>query len=102
MRIQFHGLSNYICAFGTSSGKETHFIHRIQQLPVGGLEAVNLRNGPGHDLVLSGETTLQTALDVAADQKACEAAGTTPEFYAPDFIVRDIAELGDLLIQSRE
>ena len=52
-------------------------------------------------LVLSGETTLQTALDVAADQKACEARGETPEFYAPDFIVRDIAELGDLLIESR-
>ncbi len=52
-------------------------------------------------LVLSGETTLQTALDVAADQKACEARGETPEFYAPDFIVRDIAELGDLLLESR-
>ena len=52
-------------------------------------------------LVLSGETTLQTALDVAANQKTCEARGETPEFYAPDFIVRDIAELGDLLIESR-
>ena len=52
-------------------------------------------------LVLSGETTLQTALDVAAKEKAAEAEGTVPEFYAPDFIVRDIAELGDLLIESR-
>ena len=52
-------------------------------------------------LVLSGETTLQTALDVAAKEKAAEAEGAVPEFYAPDFIVRDIAELGDLLIESR-
>ena len=53
-------------------------------------------------LVLSGETTLQTALDVAADEKACKARGETPEFYAPDFIVRDVAELGDLLLESRK
>ena len=52
-------------------------------------------------LVLSGETTLQTALDVAEKEKAAEAEGTVPEFYAPDFIVRDVAELGDLLIESR-
>lgn len=53
-------------------------------------------------LVLSGETTLDTALKVAEDEKECEAKGVAPEFYAPDFIVRDVAELGDLLIKSRE
>ena len=53
-------------------------------------------------LVLSGETTLETALKVAEDEKTCEAKGETPEFYAPDFIVRDIAELGELLAESRK
>lgn len=53
-------------------------------------------------LVLSGETTLETALAVAKDEKECLAGGRTPEFYAPDFIVRDIAELGELLVKSRE
>lgn len=52
-------------------------------------------------LVLSGETTLETALGVAADEKACKAAGKEPEFHAPDFIMRDIEELGDLLVESR-
>ncbi len=48
-------------------------------------------------LVLSGETTLQTALDVARDAKDNPA----PEFFPPDVIVRDIAELGELLSLSR-
>lgn len=53
-------------------------------------------------LVLSGETTLETALEVAEKEKTCESRGETPEYYAPDFIVRDIAELGELLIESRK
>lgn len=53
-------------------------------------------------LVLSGETTLETALSVAEDEKRCLAEGRTPEFYAPDFIARDVAELGELLVKSRE
>lgn len=48
-------------------------------------------------LVLSGETTLQTALDVARDA----AVNPAPEFFPPDVIARDIAELGDLLELSR-
>lgn len=48
-------------------------------------------------LVLSGETTLQTALDVARDAQDNPA----PEFFPPDVIVRDIAELGELLSLSR-
>lgn len=48
-------------------------------------------------LVLSGETTLQTALDVAHDAESNPA----PEFFPPDVIARDIAELGDLLELSR-
>ena len=53
-------------------------------------------------LVLSGETTLKTAMAVAEDEKACMAEGRKPEFHAPDFIVRDIAELGEMLRKSRK
>lgn len=49
-------------------------------------------------LVLSGETTLETALKVAEDARNNPA----PEFFPPDLIVRDIRELGDLILASRE
>ena len=48
-------------------------------------------------LVLSGETTLETAEKVAEDARNNEA----PEFYPPDLIVRDIKELGELLIENK-
>lgn len=48
-------------------------------------------------LVLSGETTLETAEKVAEDARNNEA----PEFYPPDLIVRDIKELGELLIGNK-
>ena len=48
-------------------------------------------------LVLSGETTLETAAKVAADA----ASNPDPEFYPPDLIVRDVKELGDLIIACR-
>ena len=48
-------------------------------------------------LVLSGETTLETAEKVAADA----ASNPDPEFYPPDLIVRDVTELGDLIIACR-
>ena len=48
-------------------------------------------------LVLSGETTLETAMRVAADA----AVNPSPEFYPPDIIVRDIRELGDLILEAR-
>ena len=48
-------------------------------------------------LTLSGETKLETALAVAADA----AVNPNPEFYPPELIVRDIAELADLLEQVR-
>jgi NagD protein len=47
-------------------------------------------------LVLSGETTLETALKVAEDAKNNPA----PQLYPPEVIVRDIRELGDLLLES--
>lgn len=49
-------------------------------------------------LVLSGETKMETAEAVAMDA----ATNPNPEFYPPDIIVRDIGELGELLLQSRE
>ena len=64
-------------------------------------------------LVLSGETTLETARKVAADETACLSAakrpttkttdGRTPapEFHAPDFVVPDISVLCDLLVANR-
>ena len=49
-------------------------------------------------LVLSGETTLETAEAVAEDARTNPA----PEFFPPDLICRDIKELGELLLQSRK
>ena len=49
-------------------------------------------------LVLSGETTLETADKVAEDARNNPA----PEFFPPDLIVRDIKELGELLLSSRQ
>ncbi len=49
-------------------------------------------------LTLSGETTLQTALDVASDA----AHNDSPEFFPPDLVVRNIADLGEILVRSRE
>jgi NagD protein len=48
-------------------------------------------------LVLSGETTLETALKVAEDART----DPNPEFYPPDVIVRDIAELGELILAAK-
>lgn len=48
-------------------------------------------------LVLSGETTLETAEAVAEEARNNPA----PEFFPPDLICRDIKELGDLLIEAR-
>lgn len=49
-------------------------------------------------LVLSGETTLEVAEKVAEDVRTNPA----PEFFPPDIIVRDVKELGELLIASRK
>lgn len=48
-------------------------------------------------LVLSGETTIETAEAVAADA----ASNPDPEFFPPDLIVRDIKELGELILSIR-
>ncbi len=49
-------------------------------------------------LVLSGETTLETAEKVAEDA----ATNPDPEFYPPDFVVKNIAEFAELLLASRK
>lgn len=49
-------------------------------------------------LVLSGETTLETAEKVAMDAEN----NPDPEFYPTDLIVRDIEELGELLVASQK
>lgn len=54
-------------------------------------------------LVLSGETTIETARKVAADEKECLSAvpPRTPEFHAPDFVATDISVLCDMLCAAR-
>lgn len=49
-------------------------------------------------LVLSGETTLETAEAVAEDARTNPA----PEFFPPDLICRDIKELGELLLMAKQ
>ena len=49
-------------------------------------------------LVLSGETTLETAQKVAEDART----NPHPEFFPPDVIVRDVRELGDLLLEAHQ
>ena len=49
-------------------------------------------------LVLSGETTLEVAEKVAEDART----NPNPEFFPPDIIVRDVKELGELLIEVRK
>lgn len=49
-------------------------------------------------LVLSGETRVETALAVAEDART----NPNPEFFPPDFIVRDIQELGEMILASHD
>lgn len=49
-------------------------------------------------LVLSGETTLETARKVEQDADKTD----KPEFFPPDLVVRDISYLGKILLSCRE
>ena len=49
-------------------------------------------------LVLSGETTLETALEVAQEAKT----NPHPKHWPADLIVRDIKELADLLLEAKK
>ncbi len=48
-------------------------------------------------LVLSGETTMETVEAVAEDART----NPSPEFFPPDLICRDIAQLGELLLIAK-
>ena len=47
--IQAHGLAHDVGGLRPRSRQQTHFIHGVEQLAVGGLEAVDLRDGAGDD-----------------------------------------------------
>ena len=53
-------------------------------------------------LVLSGETTLETARKVDEENKLAAAGNGTSESHAPDFVMGDISILCDALVQSRK
>ena len=45
--VQAHGLAHNVGGLGTPSCQQTHLVHGVQELPVRGLEAVDLRDRPG-------------------------------------------------------
>ena len=47
--IQAHGLAHDVGGLGASAGEQAHLVHGVQQLAVGGLEAVDLRYGAADD-----------------------------------------------------
>ena len=47
--IQAHGLAHDVGGLRPCSRQQAHFIHGVEQLAVGGLEAVDLRDGAGDD-----------------------------------------------------
>ena len=49
MGIQLHGAPHNVGALNKAAGKQLHIVHRVKQLAVGGLKAVDLRQGAGED-----------------------------------------------------
>ena len=49
MGVETHSLHNNVCGLGSAARQQPHFIHGIEQLPVRGLKAVDLRNRTRHD-----------------------------------------------------
>ena len=47
--VELHGGPHHVGRLGAAPGEQLHLVHGVQQLPVGGLKPVNLRNGPGDD-----------------------------------------------------
>ena len=47
--VQAHGLTHDVGGLGPGAGHQAHLVHGVQELAVGGLEAVDLRDGPGDD-----------------------------------------------------
>ncbi len=62
VRVQPHGGADDVGGLGPASREKAHFIHSVEELPVRGLEAVDLRNGAGdndghsvgHEIPLQG------------------------------------------------
>ena len=49
MGVQLHGLTHDVGGFGAVAVQQAHLVHGVQQLAVGRLEAVNLRDRAGHN-----------------------------------------------------
>ena len=49
MGVELHGGAHYVGAFGALAPQELHLVHGVQELPVTGLEAVDLRDGSTDD-----------------------------------------------------
>ncbi|MPN37572.1 hypothetical protein SDC9_185092 [bioreactor metagenome] len=47
--VELHGGAHDVGRLGAPPAQQVHLVHGVQQLPVGGLKAVDLRNGPGDD-----------------------------------------------------
>ncbi len=47
--VQLHGLAHDVGRLGAGLCEEAHLVHGVEQFAVGGLEAVDLRDGPGDD-----------------------------------------------------
>ena len=47
--VELHGLADDVGALGARAGQKPHLVHGVQKFPVGGLEAVDLRDGAGDD-----------------------------------------------------
>ena len=47
--VELHGRADHVGGLGAACAEQLHLVHGVQQLPVGGLEAVDLRNGAGDD-----------------------------------------------------
>ncbi len=47
--VELHGGPHHVGGLGAAPAQQLHLVHGVQQLAVGGLEAVDLRDGPGDD-----------------------------------------------------
>ena len=49
MGVETHGLAHDVGGFGPAAGQEAHLVHSVEELSVGGFEAVYLRDCSGDD-----------------------------------------------------
>ena len=87
MGVQLHSLAHDVGAFRPGRTQKPHFIHGEKQFPVGGLEAVDLRDGPGEDDAhgVGHKILPQGIADILLDDLACPGdkplhfGGSSPE-----------------------